>query len=68
MDGVIDEPPDPLDLVVEEFLERRRLGEQPSAEEYASRYPELAKRIRALFPTLLLLEGGPPPAEEPAPS
>src|SRR5262249_29177490 len=32
-------------------------GEMPAAEEYAARYPALAERIRALFPTLLLLEG-----------
>ena len=54
-----DDLPDPLDPVVEDFLGRRRCGESPSAEEYARRHPELAERIRVLFPTLLLLEGGP---------
>jgi WD40 repeat protein/serine/threonine protein kinase len=34
-----------------------RAGELPQVEEYAARHPELAERIRALFPTLLLLEG-----------
>jgi WD40 repeat protein/Tfp pilus assembly protein PilF len=65
-----DDLPDPLDAVVEEFLDRRRSGESPSAEEYALRHPELADRIRALFPTLLLLEGrpGPPEAALPGPS
>jgi WD40 repeat protein len=61
MTEVLDDLPDPLDAVVADFLARRRAGEVPSAEEYARRYPELAGRIRALFPTLLLLEGGPTP-------
>jgi WD40 repeat protein len=66
MTEVLDNQPDPLDAVVEDFLSRRRAGESPSAEEYARRYPELAPRIRALFPTLLLLEGGPTPTAAPA--
>jgi WD40 repeat protein len=61
MTEVLDNLPDPLDAVVEDFLRRRRAGAAPSAEEYARRYPLLAERIRALFPTLLLLEGGPIP-------
>src|SRR5262249_34926720 len=36
---------------------RVRQGQNPSVEEYALRHPELAARIRELFPTLLLLEG-----------
>jgi serine/threonine protein kinase/WD40 repeat protein len=63
-----DHLPDPLDAVVEDFIGRRRGGESPSAEDYARRHPELAERIRALFPTLLLLEGGPgSPAPTPPP-
>jgi serine/threonine protein kinase/Flp pilus assembly protein TadD len=48
-----------LDLVealAEEFLERHRRGECPNVEEYVTRYPELAARICAFFPTLLLVE------------
>jgi hypothetical protein len=46
-----------LDQLVEEFTQRVREGKLPDIEEYASRYPELAGRIRELFPTLMLLEG-----------
>jgi serine/threonine protein kinase/WD40 repeat protein len=48
--------PDPLDMLAESFLERYRRGESPSPEEYAAQHPELADRIRALFPTLLAME------------
>src|SRR5262245_26500164 len=66
MDDMPDNTADPLDALVEEFLGRRRRGESPSAEDYAGQYPELAGRIRALFPTLLLLERPPgPPAGTP---
>jgi serine/threonine protein kinase/WD40 repeat protein len=47
---------DPLDVLAESFLERCRRGEHPSPDEYAERHPELADRIRALFPTLLAME------------
>ncbi len=55
----IDNLPDQLDVVIEEFLGRFRAGEAPSTTEFELRYPDLAGRIRALFPTLLLLEGRP---------
>jgi tetratricopeptide (TPR) repeat protein len=48
--------PDPLGRLAEEFLERFRRGERPALTDYAGRHPELAERIRALFPALLLLE------------
>jgi WD40 repeat protein len=51
--------PDPsvlLGRLAGEFAARVREGELPSIEEYAARHPELAERIRALFPMLLLLE------------
>ena len=41
----------------EDFAARVRQGQLPEVEEYAVRHPELAERIRALFPTLRLLEG-----------
>jgi serine/threonine protein kinase len=55
---------DPLDAVVESFLQRYRRGERPSVAEYAERYPELADRIREAFPALAMIEelgsvGGP---------
>jgi hypothetical protein len=46
-----------LGQLAEEFTHRMREGKLPDVEEYASRYPELAGRIRELFPTLMLLEG-----------
>jgi eukaryotic-like serine/threonine-protein kinase len=47
---------DPLDDLVESFLERHRRGERPSLSEYADDHPELADRIRAVFPALLVME------------
>jgi eukaryotic-like serine/threonine-protein kinase len=47
---------DPLDEPAEEFLARFRRGERPSLTEYADRYPDLADRIRSLFPALVELE------------
>src|SRR5262245_20331483 len=47
---------EPVELLAEEFLERRRRGERPTVEDYAARHPELAAAIRDLFPALLLME------------
>src|SRR5262249_12858602 len=46
-----------LGELAEEFSAKARQGLMPDIEEYAQRHPKLAERIRALFPTLLLLEG-----------
>ncbi len=46
----------PLDTLAEEFLARRRRGENPSISEYAAKHPELAQDIRDLFPGLILME------------
>ncbi|MFO0849871.1 MAG: serine/threonine-protein kinase [Gemmataceae bacterium] len=54
-----------LDRLAAEFAARARAGERPSADEYAARHPELADRIRNLFPALLLL---PPPPDDTAAS
>jgi len=43
----------PVELLAEEFLERKRRGEQPTLREYLERHPELADEIRDLFPALL---------------
>jgi serine/threonine protein kinase len=53
---------DPLDALAEEFVGRYRRGENPSVEDYARRYPELADGVRELFPAATLLEDlkGPP--------
>jgi serine/threonine protein kinase/tetratricopeptide (TPR) repeat protein len=46
----------PVEVLAAEFVERRRQGERPSVTEYAVRYPDLAERIRALFPAVLMME------------
>ncbi len=46
----------PVELLAEEFLERKRRGEQPTLGEYLERYPELALEIQDLFPALLMME------------
>ena len=51
-----DSEADPLAQLAEEFAERYRRGERPSLTEYAERYPELAERIRRLFPALVVME------------
>ena len=42
--------------LAEEFLEKHRRGERPSLEEYVARYPELADRIREVFPVMAMME------------
>jgi tetratricopeptide (TPR) repeat protein/tRNA A-37 threonylcarbamoyl transferase component Bud32 len=46
----------PLEVLAAEFVERYRRGEQPSVAEYTARRPDLADKIRALFPTVVLME------------
>ncbi len=46
----------PVEALAEEFLDRKRRGEQPTLREYVERYPELADDIRDLFPALLMME------------
>ncbi len=54
----------PLDRLVEEFVERQRRGEHPALSEYMARYPELAGEIRDVFPMLAMVERfKPAPAE-----
>lgn len=47
---------DPMVGLAEEFAERYRRGERPALTEYTDRHPELAERIRRLFPTLVVME------------
>jgi len=43
--------------LAEEFTGELRAGKPADIEEYVRKYPELAERIRELFPTLMMLEG-----------
>jgi len=56
---------DPVEVLAEEFLQRRRRGEPVSVEEYAERHPHLADRIREVFSTALWLEEFRQEAEKP---
>jgi eukaryotic-like serine/threonine-protein kinase len=47
---------DPIDDLADDFLERYRRGERPSLSEYTNKYPDLAERIRAVFPALVVME------------
>ena len=61
MADLIDDPElEALGQLAEEFLTRWRLGDQPSVADYAEQHPELADGIRALFPTLILMERSKP--------
>jgi serine/threonine protein kinase/WD40 repeat protein len=46
----------PVELLAEEFLDRKRRGEKPTLREYIDHHPELAAEIRDLFPALLMVE------------
>jgi serine/threonine protein kinase len=47
---------EPIELLADEFLERKRRGEHPTIEQYEAQHPQLAQEIRDLFPALLLMD------------
>jgi WD40 repeat protein/serine/threonine protein kinase len=47
---------DPVGQLAEEFAERYRRGERPPLSEYTCKYPELAERIRQVFPLVAMME------------
>jgi WD40 repeat protein/serine/threonine protein kinase len=47
---------DPVERLAEDYLERRRRGEDLSVDDYAEGHPDWADRIREAFPALLLIE------------
>lgn len=53
-----DDERNPIDVIAESFLDRLRRGEYPAINEYTEKYPDLAEEIRAVFPTLAMLEQG----------
>src|SRR5262245_12642822 len=51
------QPGDELLLeLADDYLRRYRAGEQPTEDEYVSKHPELADRIRELFPAMVAME------------
>jgi eukaryotic-like serine/threonine-protein kinase len=46
----------PVEHLAEQFLDRKRRGEQPTLREYLERHPDLAADIQDLFPALLMME------------
>lgn len=52
----VSEQRNPIEALAEEFLERYRSGERPSLTEYTQQHPDLADKIRELFPTLVMME------------
>jgi serine/threonine protein kinase len=46
----------PVELLAEKFVARKRRGEKPSLSEYTEKYPALAADIRELFPALVMME------------
>jgi WD40 repeat protein/serine/threonine protein kinase len=47
---------DPVAPLAEEFVARYRKGERPPLSKYTAKHPELAERIRQLFPMLAVME------------
>jgi WD40 repeat protein/serine/threonine protein kinase len=47
---------DPVGPLAEEFVARYRKGERPPLSEYIAQHPELAERIRQVFPLLAMME------------
>ena len=46
----------PVELLAEEFLDRKRRGEHPTLREYVERHPDLADEIGDLVPALVMIE------------
>lgn len=47
---------DPVDLLADDFMDRRRRGEHPTIDEYCKQHPDLAEEIREVFPALAVME------------
>ncbi len=45
-----------LEGLTDEFIGQFRVGESPSVDDYAAKYPEWAEEIRELFPAALMME------------
>ncbi|MFK7819649.1 MAG: serine/threonine protein kinase [Planctomycetaceae bacterium] len=51
-----DEQLNPVDALAEEFSQRLKAGENPTIEEYVEQSPEHADVIRAMFPSIQMME------------
>ena len=51
-----DEELNPVDSLAEEFSQRLKAGESPTIEEYVAKYPQHADVIRAMFPSIKMME------------
>ncbi len=45
-----------IDILVDEYLARKRRGQHPTIKEYCVKHPDLAREIRELFPTVKMIE------------
>ena len=54
----------PVEVLAEEFLARKRRGENPSIQEYAEKYPDWADDIAEIFPAMELMEDFKPASED----
>ena len=67
MNSSVDED-DPFEIIADEFVSSLRSGKAKSIAYYEKQFPQHADQIRALFPTLLLMEKGKPRPKDPTPS
>ncbi|MCB1282462.1 MAG: hypothetical protein KDB18_13150, partial [Salinibacterium sp.] len=54
---VDDDSRNPVEILAEQFLRRVRGGESVTVEDYAREHPEISAEIRAVFPTMMAMEG-----------
>jgi serine/threonine protein kinase/Flp pilus assembly protein TadD len=54
---------DPVGVLADEFMARYRRGERPALSEYTQKHPELAERIRQVFPMMAMMEEATPADE-----
>ena len=57
--------PNPVEVLAQEFLDRRQQGERPTIKEYCDRHPELANEIRELFEAIAMVEDLKPASDDP---
>ncbi len=53
-----------VEALADEYIARKRNGEEPTIEEYCQQNPQLAEKIRELFPALEMMENLKPQSED----